>query len=416
MSGGFNFEVAEEVRRDFYCVICLNLMRNAMQLTCGHGMCKSCLEGLKKSSSERKGFICPTCRRKVDNNSVTPAAMINRIILSVKVKCELVSKGCEWIGELGNMEDHLQKRCRFQLASCSFKHCEKKMERHKLKKHQEKCPYNLEKCQYCNLTFFRSQIQDHHSTCDRYPVKCPNDCSDELMERRTLEYHLTTCLESLNSCEFSSFGCHVQCTRKALSEHYRDSLHHHLSLTLNEIKKEVEAMKIMQVEFKSLKGELKIASMQNEMLRMQQDLSGIKKDLQSMSTIHKQFKSKNLIEKEFKKMREEIKCIGTRKKEVETLKKMTEEFESIKSQFSSIKGDVEKMKKEFESIKSQFSSIKGDVEKINTMNKKFELMDVFCTILFLFLLIYLLNSNKFQVFIKNLYSALVKKLYCLKVR
>ncbi|XP_057299205.1 TNF receptor-associated factor 4-like isoform X2 [Hydractinia symbiolongicarpus] len=271
MFGGFDFEVAEEVKRDFYCVICLNLMRNAMELTCGHGMCKSCLEGLKKSSMERKSFICPTCREKVDNNSVTSAAMIDRMILSVKVKCELVSKGCEWIGELSDMKNHLQKRCEFQLVSCTFKYCEKKVERHKLKNHKEKCPYRLEKCQfcdltffrsqfqdhlqkkcgfqlvcctfkpceekmeqrklksheekcphklqkcqYCNLTFLRSQIQDHHSKCDRYPVKCPNDCSDEFMERRTLEYHHTICLEAPSSCEFSSFGCYVQMTSEPI--------------------------------------------------------------------------------------------------------------------------------------------------------------------------------------------------------
>lgn len=53
MSGGFPYEVDQQASRDLYCLICLNLMRDATQLTCGHGMCKTCLEDLEKSSIER---------------------------------------------------------------------------------------------------------------------------------------------------------------------------------------------------------------------------------------------------------------------------------------------------------------------------------------------------------------------------
>lgn len=53
MSGGYDYDIVEEVKQDFYCVICLNLMKDAMQLACGHGMCNYCLQSLAKSSSER---------------------------------------------------------------------------------------------------------------------------------------------------------------------------------------------------------------------------------------------------------------------------------------------------------------------------------------------------------------------------
>lgn len=55
MSRGYPFEVAEEVKEDFYCIICTNLMRDAVQLKCGHGMCKSCLDSWE--DSRKKVFL-----------------------------------------------------------------------------------------------------------------------------------------------------------------------------------------------------------------------------------------------------------------------------------------------------------------------------------------------------------------------
>lgn len=53
MAESYDYEVVEEVKEDFCCVICLNLMKDAMQLECGHGMCKLCLDDLEKNSRER---------------------------------------------------------------------------------------------------------------------------------------------------------------------------------------------------------------------------------------------------------------------------------------------------------------------------------------------------------------------------
>ena len=53
MSGGYDYELVEDVRQDFYCVICLNLMKDAMQLECGHGMCNFCLQSFEKSCKDR---------------------------------------------------------------------------------------------------------------------------------------------------------------------------------------------------------------------------------------------------------------------------------------------------------------------------------------------------------------------------
>ncbi|XP_057296253.1 RING finger protein DG17-like [Hydractinia symbiolongicarpus] len=328
MAETYDYEVVEEVKEDFYCVICLNLMKEAMQLKCGHGMCKSCLDDLRNNSRKRGvAFICPSCRDEIDSKelkckfdkslvnmltkgegegegrrlicpfltlefrkllcsndmtkiiaygsifakefiqfeeTIHPVIMINRIISSVKVKCENSKKGCTWIGELGNLKDHLNMECSFYPISCSFKHCEKKIERYALADHQNICPYKTETCCYCKFVCLSSELPEHYHTCERYPVKCPNECSDELMEQQVnalvavattkaiqatscwvfwvylklvhrlrfdltkqpiksavnldkfnvcksceedVKYHRRMCSKEIVKCEFSSFGC-----------------------------------------------------------------------------------------------------------------------------------------------------------------------------------------------------------------
>ena len=50
---GYDVEVIGEVSSEFYCVICLKLMQNAVHMHCGHGMCNACYQKLIKSSKER---------------------------------------------------------------------------------------------------------------------------------------------------------------------------------------------------------------------------------------------------------------------------------------------------------------------------------------------------------------------------
>lgn len=245
MAERYDYEVVEEVKEDFYCVICLNLMKEAMQLKCGHGMCKSCLDDLRNSSEKRGvAFICPSCRDEIDNKEVHPVIMIDRITSSVKVKCENSKKGCKWIGELGNLKDHLNMECSFYPISCSFEHCEEKIERYALADHQSLCPYKTEACCYCKHICLSSELPEHYHTCQRYPVKCPNKCSDELMERQVVKYHRSMCSKETVECEFSSFGCNFMCTRESMMVHNQDASRH-LSLTLakfHEMNKRLERL------------------------------------------------------------------------------------------------------------------------------------------------------------------------------
>ena len=42
--GGYDVECVDEISQDLYCIICLKLMRNAIQMNCGLGMCRTCFD------------------------------------------------------------------------------------------------------------------------------------------------------------------------------------------------------------------------------------------------------------------------------------------------------------------------------------------------------------------------------------
>ena len=53
MEGGYDYAVVGEVVNDLNCVICLKLLRDAIQLECTHGMCNGCYKKLAQSALER---------------------------------------------------------------------------------------------------------------------------------------------------------------------------------------------------------------------------------------------------------------------------------------------------------------------------------------------------------------------------
>jgi len=98
---GYDGDVIQEISNDFYCIICLKLMRNPVQFKCGHGMCFACFRKLQQRARQRtKEPQCPQCREIVRENQTVSNTMLHRLILSLKVQCTNTEQGCHWFGEL----------------------------------------------------------------------------------------------------------------------------------------------------------------------------------------------------------------------------------------------------------------------------------------------------------------------------
>ena len=52
-SGGYEVELVEQLPNALYCIICMNLLKDAMQMQCGHVLCRVCLEKMQESSKSR---------------------------------------------------------------------------------------------------------------------------------------------------------------------------------------------------------------------------------------------------------------------------------------------------------------------------------------------------------------------------
>ena len=81
-----------------------------MFVECSHRVCGSCFERMKEHA-ERGILLCPYDRIEVDGNKVFEDQAISRTILDFKVNCENHAVGCGWIGELRQLEEHLNDKC-----------------------------------------------------------------------------------------------------------------------------------------------------------------------------------------------------------------------------------------------------------------------------------------------------------------
>ena len=122
------------------CPICLLVLREPYQATCcGKSFCKECIERVKANKQD-----CPTCNDK--NFNLFHNKGLQQSLNDFEVYCSHKSKGCEWRGELRELDKHLNsdppadkslEGCPFTVISCPLSHtgCEVKLPRRDVKIH-----------------------------------------------------------------------------------------------------------------------------------------------------------------------------------------------------------------------------------------------------------------------------------------
>ena len=139
MAGGFECALAEKVSKgvQFECPICLLVLREPYQATCcGKSFCKECIHHVKANLKP-----CPTC--KDDSFKLFPNKGLQQSLYDFQVYCTHESKGCEWTGELRELDNHLNsdppadkslQGCPHTLIKCPLG-CETKLARHDMPSH-----------------------------------------------------------------------------------------------------------------------------------------------------------------------------------------------------------------------------------------------------------------------------------------
>ena len=259
------------------CSICLCVLREPCLVDCcGYSFCKSCIEPIKV-----EGKPCPLC--VVEFGTCIPDKRLQRTLNDLTVYCTNNEGGCEWVGRLSELTQHLNLElseghgrlsgCQFASIGCT--HCGESMQRQDVKDHEnDRCPRRPCTCEYCNV--YKSTYEDvtskHWPMCLCRPVACPNNCGVS-PKFELLSSHLKECpLEEID-CTFHFAGCNEKLPRKDMPDHTTQSLVIHMSLLATNHQLEVKKLndRISELEELYERSRTEVSELQevNEMLLKQ---------------------------------------------------------------------------------------------------------------------------------------------------
>ena len=270
--GGFDCEFVEKPPKAVQseCPVCLLVLREPYQATCcGYGFCRVCIERVRAENKP-----CPCCNAEKFDSFEDKGR--KRLLNEYQVHCTNKKLDCQWVGELGELENHLNSNPPLdkQLEGCQLTqvqclHCFQPIQRSDIGVHQnDQCLKRPFACEYCkdHDSTYEDVTTKHWPVCGSYPVQCPNECSDETMERQSLNSHIANdCPLAVVDCDFKGVGCEVRLPRKDLATHLSDGLVAHVSLQtkqLMSLKEENKQLKMLQVakqlvDLKEENGQLK---------------------------------------------------------------------------------------------------------------------------------------------------------------
>lgn len=248
------------------CPVCLQVLRDPYQVTCcGYAFCRACIENI-----EINHMLCPCCN--ATDFDKFEDKRLKRSLYDFKIKCCNKKQGCEWAGELGQLDNHLNENpsrekqlegCIFSQIKCLF--CSKLFLRTNIFFHQcDQCLRRPFTCEYCLefKSFYEEVTTKHWPACKGYPVLCSNRCGKKV-QRQHLKTHIThDCPHSIIDCYFKHVGCDTRLPRKDMASHLVESVVHHLSLQTENHKKVTMELAGLKEENRQLK--LQVAKLSDD--------------------------------------------------------------------------------------------------------------------------------------------------------
>ncbi|EGG18108.1 TRAF-type zinc finger-containing protein [Cavenderia fasciculata] len=213
-----NSKVLEKVE----CSICADTLKEPLQCLEGHSHCSTCFRDWRQKQN-----TCPTCR-SILPEKLSRNRFIEEYIRDVEVHCTYYFKlnvntqswdkdpfdGCQFTGTVDECEKHETHHCLHRpticvksqsLATCGWIKT-KDMDLHL----NQKCTYSTIPCKACSSKLF--VLYNHLETCHRFNVKC--EYCNESMEKCQLDQHLSSiCQEKLEQCPLGPKICNQMVAR-----------------------------------------------------------------------------------------------------------------------------------------------------------------------------------------------------------
>ena len=229
----------EEVQHN--CLICLEILQKPQIISCcGNRFCLKCTESLPLTK-------CPLCNKW--GIEFFPDKHLERLISQRKVYCLLRNDGCDWIGELCKVTDHVdfardnddEMSCQYFPVACDY--CTEYVRRRDMDAHKKHCLNRPSRCEYCHSRVRYDQLKIHYETCQDCPAVCPNVQCSKPMKAWKLNSHLDKCPWSPLTCEYQHAGCDKIILRKDMESHIRRNALRHMDLVKEKLSKLEEEVK-----------------------------------------------------------------------------------------------------------------------------------------------------------------------------
>ena len=224
-----DYDFVEKPSEDFFCPVTLEVLREPfLTVCCGNHFSKEIANQL-----QREHKPCPLCKQPL---LAVPDKYFERKVRELMVRCPKKGAGCGWVGNFGNLDQHLSNdstggECRYIVVACPNL-CGECVQRRDLEWHTAKhCPKRQFKCKHCAYkATYQEIVEDHLAKCKKYPLECPNKCGKRSIERQHLLNHLDVCPLELIDCEFDYAGCKEKVQRQKMQSHVESSVKAHLQL------------------------------------------------------------------------------------------------------------------------------------------------------------------------------------------
>jgi len=228
--GGYEYQFVDTPHERYICKICIHPCQETfLSVCCGHNFCKDCLDKTKRSP-------CSICHNK--KATTFPNIQADREIRSLRVMCTNKEKGCEWKGELNDINNHLENSngCQYEDIHCSNK-CGKILQRRLLSSHvSNECPGRIVKCPLCQISGgYRFIVGEHKEQCPKFLISCPNNCMTSKLAREDMETHRKECPLEVVECDYHKVGCEERMMRKRKKSHEGEKIEEHLLMTTHKL-------------------------------------------------------------------------------------------------------------------------------------------------------------------------------------
>ena len=220
--------VESELSDDYFCPVTYELLKDPRQTyaCCGKHISREVADRL-----EREKRACPLCN--VGPLKTSPDLYFQRRVLDLRVRCPNKRYGCDWEGELRDVEKHLNTgnvdgECTFTLIDCP---CGQELQRQKYREHiSSKCVQRTIKCLSCQYEDTYEVLTKHPCPqCQTCNVPCPNMCP-AIVKSNALQLHLAECLLQEIECQYSYANCQTKVKRNEMQKHLDVSKDEHLAL------------------------------------------------------------------------------------------------------------------------------------------------------------------------------------------